>query len=173
MKSVDCRHCGRVIGEVRSGPDERDRQRVRRIHRARRRHERVCVQPEAGRLVADGGEPAIDGDLLDDLEQILAGRGRESAITSSKLADRLDINDGEASPKTREAVRILLMERRVPVRSGPCGYWICQSTEEAREYVEDLDGRIAGIEQRQTAFKEAWINHDLTGGIVTDGGDRS
>lgn len=101
-------------------------------------------------------DAAIDGALLDALQQELADRGREDAITSAELAKRLDIDDGEASPKTREAITTLLFERGVPVRSGSVGYWICQSEREAEEYVADLQGRIEGIEQRQTAFQKAW-----------------
>ena len=98
----------------------------------------------------------IDGTLLDALQQELADRGRDDAITSAELAERLDINDGEASPTTRKAVRALLTERGVPIRSGNVGYWVCQSEAEAEEYVDDLQGRIEGIEQRLTAFQSAW-----------------
>ncbi|WP_311171778.1 hypothetical protein [Halobellus ordinarius] len=98
----------------------------------------------------------VDGALLDELEAILADRGRSDAITSAELAERLDIDDGEASPETRAAVRALLFERNVPVRSGNVGYWVCQSEAEAEEYESDLEGRIEGIEQRLTAFRTAW-----------------
>lgn len=100
--------------------------------------------------------PEIDGVLLDALQQELAGRGREDAITAAELAERLDIDDGEASPATREAITELLFERGVPIRSGNDGYWICQSEREADEYLDDLQGRIEGIEQRKTAFESAW-----------------
>ena len=98
----------------------------------------------------------IDGTLLNELQQELADRGRDDAITSAELAEWLDIDDGEASPTTRKAVRALLTERGVPIRSGNVGYWVCQSEAEAEEYVADLEGRIEGIEQRLTAFREAW-----------------
>jgi hypothetical protein len=101
-------------------------------------------------------DPSIDGELLDDLQDILEGRGRDDAITSSELSDRLGLEDGEASPKAREAVRVLRDERSVPVRAGNVGYWICQTQAEADEYLDDLRGRIAGIEESMQNFREAW-----------------
>ncbi|RLM88164.1 hypothetical protein D3D02_13210 [Halobellus sp. Atlit-38R] len=101
-------------------------------------------------------EPAIDGGLLDELQQELADRGRDDAITAAELADRVEIGDRDGSPKTREAITALLFERSVPIRSGSVGYWICQSEAEAEEYRADLEGRIEGIEQRLVAFETAW-----------------
>lgn len=101
-------------------------------------------------------DPSIDGDLLDDLQDILEGRGRGEAITSAELSDRLGLDDGEASPKAREAVRVLRDERGVPIRAGNVGYWICQTQAEADEYLDDLRGRIAGIEESMQNFREAW-----------------
>jgi len=103
---------------------------------------------------------SIDGDLLDELADILRGRGREDAITSAELSDRLSLDDGEASPKAREAVGILRVERGLPVRSGNVGYWVCQSEEEAEEYLANLQGRIAGIEETMREFDEAWENYE-------------
>jgi hypothetical protein len=101
-------------------------------------------------------EPAIDGDVLAEAREILAGRARDDAITAADLSDRLGLDDGDTSPATREIVRTLLTERGVPVRSGSVGYWVCQSEAEAEEYRENLQSRIEGIEQRLNAFETAW-----------------
>lgn len=98
----------------------------------------------------------VDSELLDALQQELADRGREEAITAGELFERLGLDDGDTSPKLRAAVKALLFERGVPVRSGSVGYWICQSERECEEYVADLEGRIEGIEQRIAAFETAW-----------------
>jgi len=103
---------------------------------------------------------SIDGDLLDELADILRGRGRSDAITSAELSARLNLDAGEASPKAREAVGILRVERGLPVRSGNVGYWVCQSEEEAEEYLANLQGRIAGIEETMREFDEAWENYE-------------
>jgi hypothetical protein len=102
---------------------------------------------------------SIDGELLDELEEILAGRGREDAVTSAALSDRLEMHDGEASPKTREAIRILRRERGLPVRAGNVGYWVCQSEQEADEYIEQLRSRMSGIERTLQEFNAAWDGH--------------
>ena len=117
----------------------------------------------------------IGGALLDRFEELLRGRPRDEAITSAELSDRLAINDGEASPATREAIRALIAERGLPVRSGNCGYWVCQSEVEAQEYLQSLRGRISGIEGRMAAFQAAWEAHDPHAGddaaVATDGGE--
>lgn len=102
---------------------------------------------------------SIDGELLDELEDILTGRSRGDAITSAALSDRLEMHDGEASPQTREAIRILRRERGLPVRAGNVGYWVCQTEQEADEYIEKLRSRIAGIEQTLQEFDAAWDAH--------------
>lgn len=98
----------------------------------------------------------IDGAVLDAIETELAERGRDDAITAAEIGETVGIDDGEASPATREAIRALLTERGVPIRSGNVGYWVCQSEAEAEEYRADLRSRIEGIEQRLTAFETAW-----------------
>jgi len=89
-----------------------------------------------------------DGDLLDDIEQELRGRGKDDAMHSGALADAVGIDDGEGNPQTREAIRTLMEERGAPIASGNCGYWYLESKEQLTEYVASLEGRITGIEQR-------------------------
>ena len=98
----------------------------------------------------------IDGDLLDEIQAELADRGRDDAVTAGALAEKVGIDDGNSSPATRKAIRALLTERNVPIRSANVGYWICQSEAEAEEYRADLESRIEGIEQRLNAFESAW-----------------
>jgi hypothetical protein len=98
----------------------------------------------------------IDGDLLDAIEAELADRGRDDAVTAGALAEKVGIDDGQSSPATRKAIRALLTERNVPVRSGNVGYWICQSEAEAEEYRAHLESRIEGTKQRLAAFEKNW-----------------
>ena len=112
---------------------------------------------------------AVDGDLLDKLQEMLRGRSRSDAITSAELSERLDLDDGEASPKAREAIRILREERNVPVRAGNVGYWICQSEQEAQEYLDDLRGRIGGIEETMDNFQSAWDAWERSQPLRADG----
>lgn len=105
--------------------------------------------------------PAIDGDLLDRLEAELRDRvGRERAITSGELADRITAEDAEANPKTREAIKELMRERNLPVVAGNTGYYIPASDDRVEEYLDGLEGRIAGIRERERALREAWDGWD-------------
>jgi hypothetical protein len=56
---------------------------------------------------AQAAADAVDKQAYD----ILRGRTcPEEAITAGNLSDRLAINDGEASPKTRELIRDLVVD---------------------------------------------------------------
>jgi predicted transcriptional regulator len=98
----------------------------------------------------------IDGELLDRLTKLfLDHRGKENAISSGQIADKLGIDDGTGNTRTRKAITELLDEREVPVVAGPNGYYLPESLDEARVYDERLTGRMAGIQQRRTNFHDA------------------
>ena len=100
---------------------------------------------------------ALDAEVLDELERVLREHvGPNQAITSSELADELEITDGEANPATREAIRIVCEERGLPVAASARGYYVIESTDELEEYLESLDGRIAGIQKRKRLVARAW-----------------
>lgn len=106
-------------------------------------------------MSSDG--PSIDGDLLDEAENILRGRDKDNAITSGELSAQLGLDDGEANPKAREIIRMLLSrDDPLPVAAGNVGYWVCETEAQAAAYRETLRGRIAGIEERLERFDAAW-----------------
>lgn len=109
---------------------------------------------------------AIDGDLLDRLEAEL--RQADGPVTSAALADRLGIDDGEANPKTREALRDLQKEREVPLIGTHAGYRIITSRAELDDCLDTLDSRIAGIEERKQHVIQAFEDREqktLAGGV--------
>lgn len=114
-------------------------------------------------------EPSITGRLVDQIEETLRERHykrhegviettAEQAITSADLAAQLDIDDGEAQPKTREAIKIVMRERGLPVIGGSNGYYIPVRGDDIADALETLDGRIAGIEERKRLLDENWRN---------------
>jgi len=109
---------------------------------------------------------SIDGDLLDQVEDELRGRTKADAIQSGDLADAVDIDDSEGNPKTREAIRILIEERGLPVASANCGYWLLESRDQLDEYVETLEGRIAGIQERIDMVAENYEEAIADGGQI-------
>lgn len=107
----------------------------------------------------DDTEHSIDPDTLDAIEADLKGAvGQSQAITSGDLADRHLPADGEANPATREAVKVLMRERDLPVIGGPTGYYIPTSQEPIDDAIASLDGRIAGIRERQQLLAENWAD---------------
>jgi len=111
--------------------------------------------------------PDIDGDLLDRLQLELAEhRGRENAITSGPLARRVGISESRTNAKLREAVKVLTRERNVPVVSSNAGFYIPATRAEKDEYLQNLDQRIAGIQQRKELVDDAWDAR-----YASDGGD--
>lgn len=102
--------------------------------------------------------PAIDGDLLDALEALFSETavGSDNPVSSGEIADRLGINDSSGHAKTREAIRVLVEEREVPVAAGPKGYYRIDEPQEFYEYQQSLQQRIDGIEERRQLVADAW-----------------
>lgn len=102
-------------------------------------------------------DPDIDGELLDRLEEIFEDRvGPDQAITSSEIAEQEIIEDSEANPVTRRAIRALVEERGVPIAAGSRGYYRIETVDQLDDYIESLDGRIAGIQERKELVCKAW-----------------
>lgn len=100
-------------------------------------------------------------DTLDDLEADLRDAvGQDAAITSGELADRHFPEDGEANPETREAVKTLMRERGLPIIGGSTGYYIPAEQAPIDAAIESLEGRIAGIRERQKLLAQNWAAWD-------------
>ena len=54
-------------------------------------------------------------------ELIRSRRGKQQAITAGEIKDELEIDDGEAQPKTREIIREGIDEYQIPIGAGPQG----------------------------------------------------
>ena len=92
------------------------------------------------------------------LEILQDHRGKENAITSEELSDRLGgIDRLDSTPKTRmQLIRPLLVEHGYPVASWGGGYFLLSSEEEKEEYIAHLQDRIAGIEERIDSVEQAF-----------------
>jgi hypothetical protein len=130
------------------------------------------VREEAGRSgeaspATDGGEPDVDGELLDELEEYLRDHvGPDAAVASAQIADDLGIDDREGQPRTREAIRILLEEQRLCVISSGNGYYVPESREQVADEVESLRSRAQSIQEREQLIVDAW-----DGNSISQGGD--
>lgn len=111
--------------------------------------------------------PSIDKPLLDALaDELREATSKDTAKTAADLADAVGIEDTEASPKTREAIKTLLRhdEYDLPIRSCHAGYYILTTQSELEEYLDNLDGRIAGIEERKELITAAYKQRQRGGG---------
>lgn len=108
---------------------------------------------------------STDPDLLDQVEAAL--RQADGPITSGDLAERLNIDDAEANPKTREAIRNLVEDGR-PIVGFSNGYRFIEDEDDLAWALDNLDSRIAGIEQRKQWLLQAYDEgrqKQLAGGV--------
>lgn len=109
----------------------------------------------------------IDGETLAAVAEVLTDRyearldgevtsAAEQAITSGELAAEVTGEDAEANPKTREAMKILMRERDLPIIGDHRGNWIPVDGDRIEEKLDSLDQRIAGIEERKQLLAENW-----------------
>jgi len=117
----------------------------------------ATASTDGGRARIEGDHPDIDGELLDELEELLTDhRSPENAVSSGEIADRLDIDDSGSNPQTRKAVKVLLEERELPVISNANGYYIATAESQIEEEIESLQSRIQDIQRRQQLIRDAW-----------------
>lgn len=101
----------------------------------------------------DVSTPSLDEQVYNELR---TRTSEAEAITSGELADRLNVGDAEANPKTRELVRDVIEQYNLPVVSCHAGYYVADSMSEIEEHLEALDGRIAGIQDRKQQIVAAY-----------------
>jgi hypothetical protein len=115
------------------------------------------TEPEPETEDASPGGPSIDGELLDDVEAILRDEATpDDPVTSGEISDRLDLDDGDSNPRAREAIRILTDERELPIAGTSTGYFMMTERSELEAYKENLDARIAGMEERKRSAEDAF-----------------
>lgn len=111
-------------------------------------------------IMTDGGSDRVDGELLDRIQELMLDhQGPSNTISSGQIAEVLGVDDADAQPKTREAIRVLSEEREVPIASTSQGYYLIQTQDHLNDYLENLDGRIAGIQKRKQTAIDAWESH--------------
>jgi hypothetical protein len=125
----------------------------------------AAASTDGGRVRNKGDHPEIDGALLDEFKELLTDhRGPENAISSGTIADRLDIDDSDSNPRIREAVKVLLDERELPVISNANGYYVATAENQIEEEIESLQSRIQSIQQRQQLIRDAWESNSGVSG---------
>jgi hypothetical protein len=110
----------------------------------------------------------FDADTLDALAADLRSAvGSDNAVTSGELADRHFPDDSSGNPKTREAIKVLMRSRKLPVIGGGDGYYIPEHNEPVSAAVQSLQSRKDGIDERIQLLIdnwEAWRSEPATDG---------
>ena len=75
--------------------------------------------------------------------------GVENAITSSTLADRIGVTEPNGNPITRKDILEIMRRTGVPIGSTSEGYFVIATVGELSVYLDHLDERIGGIEERK------------------------
>jgi hypothetical protein len=109
---------------------------------------------------------SVDDAALDALKMILNGRhGREQAITSAELADRID---GLTQSSARAATKALMRETDMVVLGCNEGYHLPAGDIDVAEVVRELGDRIDGIERRQRLLVDNWAKRRRERGLDSD-----
>jgi ABC-type uncharacterized transport system ATPase subunit len=82
-------------------------------------------------------------------------RGSDNPITSREINDRIDEDSIGSFPETRQIIREIIVEDQVPIAAGSQGYYVIETEEELREYVNNLDERTLSIVERKQAVLRA------------------
>lgn len=90
-------------------------------------------------------------DIVAVAEILAEHRGSSDPVTSQEIADRTGLDSLDSTPRTRGVIRKLQRQYDWPVASSSKGYFLIEQPQEARTYIDDLEGRIEGIEQRKNA----------------------
>ena len=75
-------------------------------------------------------------------------RGKDAAITSSELAERLQIENQPANPVTRETILDVIRKTNMPILACNQGYFVAETSAELNEYVDNLRSRRDAIDKR-------------------------
>lgn len=88
-------------------------------------------------------------------ELLLEHRGRGNEIPSRELNEILELDSVGSFPQTRELVKDIMYQERIPIIGGGNGYYIAETQEEVDDYLETLESRITGNAERKMALQRA------------------
>lgn len=90
---------------------------------------------------------------MDELElilNILKGHiGKSNKVTSSQIAVQIGIHEDATHAKTRALILETAKKYKLPLAANNRGYYLIRTKAEYDEYIENLNSRIAGIEERK------------------------
>lgn len=80
---------------------------------------------------------------------LLLHEGKRNPITSAKIASKIGIIEDDTHAKTRALIRECVEKYELPLAASNRGYYLISNQQEYDEYINNLNLRRAGIEERK------------------------
>jgi hypothetical protein len=81
-------------------------------------------------------------------------KGKRNAKTSYWIAEYLGLKVSNTNEKIRTVMKELLVEECLPVISCSKGFFLADNADEIREFDQNLDSRIAGLQRDKAALNK-------------------
>lgn len=88
-------------------------------------------------------------------ELLLEHRGKGNEISSRELNEEVGLDSVGSFPRTRECVRDIMLQERIPIIGGGNGYYVAQTEDEIVDAIETLDSRITKTAERKMLLERA------------------
>lgn len=82
-------------------------------------------------------------------DMLVLHEGKRNSITSAEIAKQLHIVEDDTHAQTRALIFECAKQYNLPLAAGNKGYYLIADQEEYDEYMNNLDSRSAGIEERK------------------------
>lgn len=80
---------------------------------------------------------------------LLIHNGKNNSITSAQIANILGFDEDDTHAKTRSLIRKTAEIYELPLVADNKGYYLITSQKEFDDYIDNLNSRIKGIEDRK------------------------
>lgn len=80
---------------------------------------------------------------------LLLHEGKRNPITSAEVAKKVGITEDDTHAKSRALILKCAKQYNLPLAASNKGYYLIVEQEEYEEYMNNLDVRSAGIEERK------------------------
>lgn len=81
-------------------------------------------------------------------------KGRLNEITSSQIAEQINVPEDATYAKTRALIFEAAKKYKLPLAANNRGYFLIDTKAEYDEYIVNLDLRIAGIDERKKVITD-------------------
>ena len=91
--------------------------------------------------------------MIDRIKVILDDhKGKKNRITASTIASTIGIVENATYAKTRALIFECAKKYKLPLAADTKGYYLITTQKEYDDYINNLNSRIAGIEERKSVI---------------------